>query len=189
MGSLVSDDDALRRAQQTMRRFQHEVRTPLGQIIGYSELLEEELEDRGQQDLAPDLQRIRNAAMRLLDLVDGKLQSEQSAGAPARPPRAGRRRGAGSRSRERRRRPRRGAVGGVGRDRIPLHRGGRAPRSLKPKLGFEVRLDTCFSQVIRHCATVPRPCFGPRVPFTTRLLFNVFYVPQHKRIELPHTPG
>ena len=81
----MSDPDALSKAQQTMRRFQHEVRTPLGQIIGYSELLEEELEDRGQQDLAPDLQRIRNAAKRLLDLVDGKLRSEQAVGAPALP--------------------------------------------------------------------------------------------------------
>ena len=81
----MSDSDALQKAQQTMRRFQHEVRTPLGQIIGYSELLEEELEDRGQQDLAPDLQRIRNAATRLLDLVDGKLRSEQPVGAPSLP--------------------------------------------------------------------------------------------------------
>ena len=81
----MSDSDALRRAQQTMRRFQHEVRTPLGQIIGYSELLEEELEDRGQGDLAPDLHKIRSAARRLLDLVDGKLQSEQPVGAPALP--------------------------------------------------------------------------------------------------------
>ena len=69
----MSDEDALKAAQQTMRRFQHEVRTPLGQIIGYSELLEEELEDRGQEELAPDLHKIRNAAQRLLDLVDGKL--------------------------------------------------------------------------------------------------------------------
>jgi adenylate cyclase len=81
----VSDSEALQKAQQTMRRFQHEVRTPLGQIIGYSELLEEELEDRGQEDLAPDLQRIRNAAKRLLDLVDGKLRSEQPVGAPVLP--------------------------------------------------------------------------------------------------------
>ena len=81
----MSDSDALSKAQQTMRRFQHEVRTPLGQIIGYSELLEEELEDRDQQDLAPDLQRIRSAAQRLLDLVDGKLRSEQDAGAPVLP--------------------------------------------------------------------------------------------------------
>jgi adenylate cyclase len=83
----MSNPEALKRAQQTMRRFQHEVRTPLGQIIGYSELLEEELEDRGQEDLAPDLHRIRNAAQRLLDLVDGKLRDEQAEGAPSLPER------------------------------------------------------------------------------------------------------
>src|SRR5262245_18950496 len=68
-----------------MRRLQHEVRTPLGQIMGYSELLEEELADRGQGDLAPDLRRIRDAAQRLLDLVDGKLRTEQAPGAPPLP--------------------------------------------------------------------------------------------------------
>ncbi len=81
----MSDADELAKAQQTMRRFQHEVRTPLGQIIGYSELLEEELEDREQQDLTPDLQKIRTAAQRLLDLVDGRLRTEQSPGAPELP--------------------------------------------------------------------------------------------------------
>jgi len=78
-------DEALRKAQQTMRRLQHEVRTPISQIIGYSELLEEELEDRGVEDLAPDLQKIRDAAQRLLDLADGKLRDEQDAGAPVLP--------------------------------------------------------------------------------------------------------
>jgi len=78
-------DEALSKAQQTMRRLQHEVRTPISQIIGYAELLEEELEDRGEADLAPDLQKIRSAAQRLLDLADGKLRDEQNAGAPALP--------------------------------------------------------------------------------------------------------
>ncbi len=79
---MSTRDEAQRRAQETMRRLQHEVRTPISQIVGYSELLEEELEDRGQQDLAPDLERIRHAAERLLDLVDGKLRSSQDPGAP-----------------------------------------------------------------------------------------------------------
>jgi len=78
-------DEGLRKAQQIMRRLQHEVRTPISQIIGYSELLEEELEDRGAEDLAPDLQKIRDAAQRLLDLADGRLRDEQDAGAPALP--------------------------------------------------------------------------------------------------------
>ena len=82
---MISQDDAHRKAQETMRRLQHEVRTPISQIVGYSELLEEELEDRGQEDLAPDLRRIRQAAHRLLDLVDGKLRSSQDPGAPPLP--------------------------------------------------------------------------------------------------------
>jgi DNA-binding response OmpR family regulator len=68
-----------------MRRLQHEVRTPISQIIGYSELIEEELEDRGVADLAGDLQKIRDAASRLLDLADGKLRDEQDPGAPPLP--------------------------------------------------------------------------------------------------------
>ena len=78
---MSTHDEAHRKAQETMRRLQHEVRTPISQIVGYSELLEEELEDRGQDDLAPDLRRIRDAANRLLDLVDGRLRDEQDPGA------------------------------------------------------------------------------------------------------------
>jgi adenylate cyclase len=78
----VSDRDAAQRANETMRRLQHELRTPLGQIMGYSELVEEELEDRGITDLAPDLGKIRTAARRLLDLVDGKLKTTNDPGAP-----------------------------------------------------------------------------------------------------------
>ncbi len=77
--------DAMRHAQETMRRLQHEVRTPISQIIGYSELIEEELSDRGADDLGPDLRRIRDAAQRLLDLVDGRLQDEADPGAPPLP--------------------------------------------------------------------------------------------------------
>ena len=68
-----------------MRRLQHEVRTPISQIMGYAELLEEELDDRGVGDLAGDLQKIRDAAGRLLDLADGRLREERDPGAPALP--------------------------------------------------------------------------------------------------------
>jgi len=82
---MAERDESLRRARETMRRLQHEVRTPIGQIIGYAELLEEELEDYGAGELAPDLNKIRDAATRLLDLVDGKLRDEQDPGAPVLP--------------------------------------------------------------------------------------------------------
>jgi adenylate cyclase len=68
--------DRLHEAEATMRMLQHEVRTPLGHIIGYSEMLEEEIEERDLPDLGDDLQKIRSAATRLLDLVDGKLLTD-----------------------------------------------------------------------------------------------------------------
>jgi class 3 adenylate cyclase len=63
-------------AEATMRMLQHEVRTPLGHIIGYSEMLEEEMLERNIEDLGEDLVKIRRAATRLLDLVDGKLLTD-----------------------------------------------------------------------------------------------------------------
>ena len=66
----------LKDAEATMRMLQHEVRTPLGHIIGYAEMLEEEVLERNQEDLTEDLERIRKAARRLLDLVDGKLLTD-----------------------------------------------------------------------------------------------------------------
>jgi class 3 adenylate cyclase len=66
----------LHEAEATMRMLQHEVRTPLGHIIGYSEMLEEEMLERNIEDLGEDLAKIRKAAIRLLDLVDGKLLTD-----------------------------------------------------------------------------------------------------------------
>jgi hypothetical protein len=57
-------------ARTTMRHLLHEMRTPLGQILGYSEMLQEEAQDRGQEDLVPDLKRIESAARHLLRYVE-----------------------------------------------------------------------------------------------------------------------
>ncbi len=69
--------------QTTMRHLLHEMRTPLGQIIGYGEMLQEEMEDRGQQDLVPDAQKIQGAARKLLELLEDVFQSGPTAVAPA----------------------------------------------------------------------------------------------------------
>lgn len=68
-------------AQETLRRLQHELRTPLGQIIGYSDLLVEEVSERGQEDLVGDLQRIRGAATQLLSMVEETLRPAAEAAA------------------------------------------------------------------------------------------------------------
>lgn len=51
----------------------HELRTPLNAIIGYSEMLEEDAEDSGNEDLIPDLQKITAAGKHLLGLINDIL--------------------------------------------------------------------------------------------------------------------
>jgi signal transduction histidine kinase/DNA-binding response OmpR family regulator len=51
----------------------HELRTPLNAIIGYSEMLQEEAQDAGQDAFAPDLQKIHGAGKHLLALINDIL--------------------------------------------------------------------------------------------------------------------
>jgi signal transduction histidine kinase/DNA-binding response OmpR family regulator len=51
----------------------HEFRTPLNAIIGYAEMLEEEAGDAGQEDLLPDLGKIRSAGRHLLGVINDVL--------------------------------------------------------------------------------------------------------------------
>ncbi len=51
----------------------HELRTPLNAVIMYSELLQEEAQDRGLTEFLPDLEKIRNAGRHLLGLVNNTL--------------------------------------------------------------------------------------------------------------------
>src|SRR5258705_7140145 len=51
----------------------HELRTPLNAIIGYSEMVQEELEDAGQAQCIADLQKIHTAAKHQLGLINDIL--------------------------------------------------------------------------------------------------------------------
>ena len=51
----------------------HELRTPMNAIIGYSEMLAEDAEDAGQDELVPDLEKIRAAGKHLLALINDVL--------------------------------------------------------------------------------------------------------------------
>jgi class 3 adenylate cyclase len=64
----VSDSKVDARAQ-----VRHDLRTPLHQIIGYSELLEDEVKDAGHEKYVADLQKVRAAARRALELVDANF--------------------------------------------------------------------------------------------------------------------
>ncbi|WP_336489960.1 hybrid sensor histidine kinase/response regulator [Methylobacterium nigriterrae] len=58
---------------QFIANMSHELRTPLSAVIGYSEMLGEELEDLGQSELLPDLRKIETAARHLLSLINDVL--------------------------------------------------------------------------------------------------------------------
>jgi adenylate cyclase len=64
-------------ANQTKSQFlanmSHELRTPLNAIIGYSEILQEDMTDSGQEQLVPDLKKIEGAGRHLLGLINDIL--------------------------------------------------------------------------------------------------------------------
>jgi PAS domain S-box-containing protein len=58
---------------QFLANMSHELRTPLNAIIGYSEMLQEDAEDAGQQAFVPDLGKIHSAGKHLLALINDIL--------------------------------------------------------------------------------------------------------------------
>ena len=58
---------------QFLASMSHELRTPLNAIIGYSEMLQEEVEDLGQESLSTDLVKIHTAGRHLLSLINDVL--------------------------------------------------------------------------------------------------------------------
>ena len=68
-------------------RLRHDLRTPLHQIIGYAELLEDEVRDAGQDKFLADLGKIREAARKALEAVDEAVPPDPADGAPGGLPR------------------------------------------------------------------------------------------------------
>ena len=92
--SLEANDEALKKAHEAQKKAEteqlkaekanqaksqflanmsHELRTPLNAIIGYSEMLEEDAEDLGQEEFIPELQKIQGASKHLLGLINDVL--------------------------------------------------------------------------------------------------------------------
>jgi signal transduction histidine kinase len=65
--------EASQHKSQFLANMSHELRTPLNAIIGYSEMLQEEAEDAGEEAYLPDLQRINTAGKHLLGLINDIL--------------------------------------------------------------------------------------------------------------------
>jgi PAS domain S-box-containing protein len=66
-------EEATRVKSDFLANMSHELRTPLNAIIGYSEMLQEEAEDLGQEHFIPDLQKIHGAGRHLLGLINDIL--------------------------------------------------------------------------------------------------------------------
>jgi signal transduction histidine kinase/DNA-binding response OmpR family regulator len=65
--------EASQHKSQFLANMSHELRTPLNAVIGYSEMLQEELEDLDQAALVPDVEKINAAGRHLLGLINDIL--------------------------------------------------------------------------------------------------------------------
>ncbi len=66
-------EEANRAKSAFLANMSHELRTPLSAVIGYSELLEEELEDLGERRVLDDLGKVKGNARHLLGLINDVL--------------------------------------------------------------------------------------------------------------------
>ena len=75
--ALTKAKDAADAANQAKSAFlatmSHELRTPMNAILGYSEILMEEAQEKGQEDFIPDLEKIHASGNHLLSLINNIL--------------------------------------------------------------------------------------------------------------------
>ena len=73
VAAVDAAEDASRAKSAFLANMSHELRTPLNAIIGYSEMLQEELTERGFGDLVPDVVKIHGSGKHLLRLINDIL--------------------------------------------------------------------------------------------------------------------
>ena len=66
-------ESANRAKSSFLANMSHELRTPMNAIIGYSEMLAEDAEDDGYDEMVPDLEKINSAGRHLLSLINDIL--------------------------------------------------------------------------------------------------------------------
>ena len=67
------DEETFETKRGDVQRLCHDLRTPVNQIIGYSEILQEDAEEIGRKKYLPDLRKIRDAAASWLGLMEEHL--------------------------------------------------------------------------------------------------------------------
>jgi signal transduction histidine kinase len=78
--------DAPAASSSPLADLRHDLRNPIGNIIGYGEMLIDDLTESGRTEFVPDLEKIRAAGKRLLALVDERLSDASFAALIPRPP-------------------------------------------------------------------------------------------------------
>jgi len=71
--AMEAAEDASRAKSGFLANMSHELRTPMNAIIGYSEMLMEDAEDDGNEEVAGDLKKIHSAGTHLLSLINDVL--------------------------------------------------------------------------------------------------------------------
>lgn len=66
--------------EERLSGFRHELRTPIGHIIGYAELIDEDLDENGRKVYGHDLSAIMAAAQKMLALIDQHLGASRKSG-------------------------------------------------------------------------------------------------------------
>ncbi|MCF8478692.1 MAG: response regulator [Pseudolabrys sp.] len=80
--TLIADSSSDRRQNESLvefhRRLRHDLRTPLNAVIGYSEMLIEDMEGDGEAPLRNDLAKLKESADFLLGQIDAMVALTQS---------------------------------------------------------------------------------------------------------------
>ncbi len=71
--------------EEALAELRHDLRTPIGLVLGYGEMVQEELTEAGRLDLAADVEKIRAAGQRLLEMVGQRLSAEALGAPPSAP--------------------------------------------------------------------------------------------------------
>ena len=74
--------------EAALAELRHDLRTPIGHVLGYGEMVADELAETDRSDLLADVEKIRAAGRRLLALVDERLHLEVAGGPALLPPKS-----------------------------------------------------------------------------------------------------